>query len=70
MSSQGEDDVLTSREGFLAMAEFLERFYDRAGDDMATLLTDLQIQGDGGPLDPAAWTDWLAAIEHVRAEGK
>jgi hypothetical protein len=47
------------------MALFLERFYKRAGDDMQTLLEDLSIEADGEPLDPAAWDDWVAALEEV-----
>jgi hypothetical protein len=45
------------------MIRFLEAFYARAGDDFATLMTDLQIQEDGGPLDPAAWSDWIDAVK-------
>jgi hypothetical protein len=60
------DRSITTRVGFLAMIKFLEAFYARAGDDFATLLTDIQIQPDGGPLDPAAWSDWIDAV--ARAE--
>ena len=48
------------------MRLFLERFYDRAGNDMETLIADLTIQKDGGPLDPAAWGDWLECIRDVQ----
>jgi hypothetical protein len=57
------DQTITTRQGFLAMIRFLEAFYARAGDDFATLMTDLQIQEDGGPLDPAAWSDWIDAVK-------
>lgn len=57
--------VITARQGFLAMINFLDAFYRRAGDDFPTLMTDLQIQQDGGPLDPAAWRDWLDAVSQV-----
>lgn len=60
------DHTLTARQGFLAMIKFLEAFYSRAGDDFATLMTDLEIQADGGPLDPAAWSDWIEAIAEVK----
>jgi hypothetical protein len=35
------------------MALFLEQFYNRAGDDLATLMADITIESDGGTLDPA-----------------
>jgi len=53
------------------MSLFLERYHARSGgsDDLAGLLGDLQInERDGLPLDPAAWTDWLSAIEDAVAE--
>ena len=62
------DRIITARQGFLAMIRFLEAFYARAGDDIPTLLTDLQIQQDGGPYDPAAWSDWIDAVQHVGGE--
>lgn len=57
--------MITDRQGFLAMVAFLQAFYERAGDDFATLMTDIEIQADGGPFDPAAWTDWTAAVSQV-----
>jgi hypothetical protein len=59
-------DLISTRQGFLAMIKFLEAFYSRAGDDLATLMTDLQIQKDGDPLDPAAWSDWMEAVQQIR----
>jgi hypothetical protein len=59
---------LSNRQAFAAMSIFLERYYERGStsDDLAVLLGDLQItKNDGLPLDPAAWSDWLAAVEQV-----
>ena len=59
---------LTPEQAFAAMALFLERYAARTGDcgDLAALLGDLQRSAsDGLPLDPAAWTDWLDAVEDV-----
>jgi hypothetical protein len=56
--------LVTPQQAFAAMALFLERFYKRC-DDMQTLLADLSIEADGEPLDPAAWDDWVAALEEV-----
>lgn len=59
--------VLTERQAFLAMSEFLWRYAQQAGDDLITLLGDTQMEADGHPTDPAVWNDWLACVEHVIA---
>ncbi len=58
---------LTEREAFLAMAEFLWQYARRAGDDLITLLGDIDLESDGSPTDPAAWDDWLDCVRHVKA---
>lgn len=64
---EGTGASLTEHEAFLAMAEFVWQFAQRAGDDLLTLLGDTDIQGDGLPFDPAAWDDWLDCVRHVKA---
>lgn len=62
---------VSPEQAFAAMVLFLERYHARGGrgDDLAGLLGDIHInEHDGLPLDPAAWTDWLKAIEDVIAE--
>lgn len=62
---------LSPEQAFAAMVLFLERYCARGGcgDDLAGLLGDIHInERDGLPIDPAAWTDWLSAIEDVLAE--
>ena len=62
---------LSPEQAFAAMFVFLDRYHARTGGggDLAALLGDLQVnEEDGLPLDPAAWTDWLAAVEDVLAE--
>jgi len=56
-------------EGFQAMSNFLWQYADRAGDDLLTLLGDIHIEADGGPTDPAAWSDWLACVQAVKEPG-
>jgi len=56
---------LTERLAFLAMVQFLRQYAERAGDDLITLLGDVESMGDGQPTDPAAWSDWLACVEEV-----
>jgi len=41
---------------------FLTRYYNRAGNDMETLLADITLEADGQTLDPAAWDDWLECV--------
>lgn len=58
---------LTEREAFAAMSLFLNRYAERAGDDLLTLLGDIALRPDGGPFDPAAWEDWLSCVRSVRS---
>lgn len=58
---------LTERQAFLAMSEFLWRYARRAGNDLITLLGDIELEADGCPTDPAAWDDWLECVQHVKA---
>jgi hypothetical protein len=59
---------LSEQEAFRAMTLFLGQFYERAGDDLTTLMADISIEPDGGTLDPAAWEDWLTCVRVVEAE--
>ena len=65
-----KDQPLSAEQAFDAMVLFLNRYYERSRGNaqMAALLADIQKnQKDGRPFDPAAWTDWLAAIDAVCA---
>lgn len=50
-----------------AMSIFLEHYRARTGDgDLSALLGDIQINArDGRPFDPAAWADWVEAVEQA-----
>jgi len=58
--------ALSERQAFVAMRLFIEHFYGQAGNDMETLITDLTFEGDGQPLDPAAWSDWMRFVEEAK----
>ena len=60
--------LLSPEQAFKAMFIFLERYYQRTGEQPAfgILLGELQVARDGRPFDPAAWEDWLAAVDEVR----
>jgi hypothetical protein len=62
-----DHELLTPREAFLAMTDFIWQFAQRAGDDLMTLIGDTGIEADGGPTDPAAWDDWLGSVAKIRA---
>lgn len=59
-------DKLSTRDAYLAMVRFLEAYYDGTGsDEIGALLGGLVFNEDGEPMDPGAWTDWLAAVSDV-----
>ena len=59
---------LSETEAFRAMTQFLSEYYDRAGNDMETLLADIAIESDGMTLDPAAWDDWMRCVRAAKGE--
>ncbi len=60
---------MTYLEGLNTMENFLEKFYiDNTQDDLGLLLGGISITTflGGGTADPAAWEDWLEAIEKLQ----
>ena len=60
--------LLLPEQAFRAMLVFLKQYYHRGGDkdDLAAVLGDIQsITEDGAPADPAAWKEWLDAVDSV-----
>jgi hypothetical protein len=56
------------REAYLAMFRYLDRYYELTGaDDIGGLLGSMALLPGGTPADPAAWSDWVRAVEEVRA---
>lgn len=62
-----ETERLTESQAFQAMTDFLWQYARRAGDDLITLLGDIELLADGSPTDPAAWEDWLECVRRIRA---
>jgi hypothetical protein len=58
-------DKLTLVEAYKAMYTFLDSYYFQMNepDEVGALLGDLRILPDGKPVDPAAWDDWLKAVQ-------
>lgn len=52
-----------------AMRTFLEMYYERtSSDDIGSLLGDLQLLSDTETVDPAAWIDWMEAVQRSLKE--
>jgi hypothetical protein len=50
------------------MSLFLEEYYKRTQGtaELGSVLSDIQLNKQNGlPMDPAAWDDWMAAVESV-----
>lgn len=60
-------DLLSYKEAYLAMFEFLVELYERTqSDELGALLGDLSLLSDGTTADPAAWRDWLRCVKKAR----
>jgi hypothetical protein len=57
--------TLSEHDAFAAMTLFLNRFAERAGDDLLTLLGDITLRPSGGTFDPAAWDDWMDCVRLI-----
>ena len=58
---------LNEEEAFKAMVIFLERYYNEThSDDIGSLLSDLILLDDKRTADPAAWNDWINAVNKIR----
>lgn len=49
------------------MSDYIWRYAQLAGDDLITLLGDTELEADGQSTDPAAWEDWIASVERIKA---
>ena len=62
------ETVITAEEGFAAMYEFLQIYWSELNSaNVADVLGDVHPAYGGRSSDPAAWFDWLRAVEKVRA---
>jgi len=58
---------LTIKEGYKAMFNYLYVFRKLTKlDGLDGFLSSMQCAPDGSPMDPAAWKDWLEAVEKVK----
>lgn len=63
------DDMISSKQAYLAMYSFLAELYSKYEfDQLGGLLGSMSLLSDGSPADPAVWEDWLRAIEKAKAD--
>jgi hypothetical protein len=61
--------MLTVEDAFAAMFEFLNSYWrEFKTANVADVLGDMQPAYGGESSDPAAWEQWLRAVERVRAK--
>lgn len=62
-----DEITLTASDAFLAMGLFVREFAGRVKPEaaLATLWSDIEVQGDGISGDPAALEDWLRCVQDV-----
>ena len=62
-----KNKLLSSEQAFQAMFVFLNEYYQRTSEraELGDVLGDIQLNKDGMTADPAAWDDWLAAINEA-----
>lgn len=70
MDKKLESETLTIEESYKTMYKFIEGYYYRLNkpDLLAMLLGGFRLRDNGYTVDPAAWEDWLDAVETVLNE--
>lgn len=65
-----DKNYLSFLEGYKAMNAFLDELYNiTKSDDLGSFLGGMAFNlADGKTMDPAAWIDWLRAVEQVRGQ--
>ena len=67
---QASEPLLTPRQAYLAMFEFLRQYYLRGlseSDEIGGLLGSMSLLANGQPADAAYKSDWAAAVLAVLA---
>ena len=70
MNTVNDQTRISVEQGFAAMFEFLRNYRKEMNTaNVADVLGDVQPAYGGKSSDPAAWADWIRAVEKVQAEG-
>ena len=66
------DETITQLQAYNAMIIFLQNYYLRVGepDALGILLGGMEFVSEGTTRDPAAWEDWLDAINETMQKNK
>jgi hypothetical protein len=58
--------TLSPKQAYAAMLMYLVDYYERGkSEEVAMMLAGMHFLADGETADPAAWVDWLIAVEKV-----
>jgi hypothetical protein len=58
--------ILTLDEAYDAMVDFLETYYKETNsDDIACLLSEMQLISEGQTADPADWHNWKESVDKI-----
>ena len=68
--SELDDVTLTAGQGFRALGKFLDAYFARTGGrgELRTIVGDVELEGNGTSTDPAALSDWSAAVREMLEE--
>jgi hypothetical protein len=62
-------NLFTTKEAYEAMIYYLEHLYSMTkSDDLGGFLGGMSLLDDGETADPAAWKDWMVAINKVKKD--
>ena len=71
MAKSTETPLVTAEHAFRAMYEFISAHFAAApGGGIPTLMADIEMQPDGIPGDPGAWSEWLEALERSTPDNR
>ena len=62
-----KDDLLTTREAYLAMHAFLQRQYELGLEELGGLLGSMSLLANGTTADPALQYDWIRAVAAAKS---
>ena len=61
-------EQITTKQAYLAMFEFLERYYEiTKSNTLGSMLGSMSLLKDGKTADPGVWEEWMEAIEKAKS---
>lgn len=63
--------TLNALQAYCTVIDYLDKYYFKTyADDIGDLVGDMVFLQDGKPVDPAAWSDWIRALEKAGQSDK